>query len=69
MDNFIKTDDKMINMQYIHWVKKFTDCMEVCVKSDGCVMFKDTHQVCKDISPISYHKLNHLFVDKRLEFL
>jgi hypothetical protein len=61
MDNFIKTDDKMINAQYIRWVKKFTECMEVCTKANGCELFKDTHRVCKETSPISYNKLSHLF--------
>jgi hypothetical protein len=64
MENFIKTDDKMINVEYIRWVKRFTDCMEVCQKSDGCVLFKDTHRVCKETSPTSYAKLNHLFEKK-----
>lgn len=62
--NFIKTDEKTINMQYIRWVKKFTDCMEVCTKSDGCVLFKDTHRVCKETSPHSYNRLNQLFEPK-----
>lgn len=64
MDNFIKTDDKIINVQYIRWVKKFADCMEVCQKSDGCILFKETHRVCKETSPISYNQLNHLFEKK-----
>ena len=61
MDNFIKSDDKMINVEYIRWVKKFAECMEVCQKSDGCVMFRDTHRVCRETSPISYNILNQLF--------
>jgi len=61
MDNFIKTDEKMINVQYIRWIWKFTNCMEVCTKSNGCEVFKNTHRVCKDISPISYQKLDQLF--------
>ena len=65
---FIKTDDRVINMQYIHWVKKFTECMEVCTKSEGCVLFKDTHRVCKETSPISYNRLSHLFENKQLSF-
>jgi len=64
MENFIKTDDKMINVEYIRWVKKFSECMEVCQKSDGCVLFRDTHRVCKETSPISYHRLNLLFEKK-----
>ena len=62
--NFIKTDEKLINMQYIRWVKRFTECMEVCTKSDGCRLFQDTHRVCKETSPISYNRLEHLF-DKK----
>ena len=62
---FIKTDDKLVNMQHIRWLKKFTDCMEVCTRSDDCVLFKDTHRVCKETSPISYTRLNHLFEEKK----
>ena len=62
---FIKTDDKAINLQYIRWVKKFSECMEVCAKSDGCVLFKDTHRVCKETSPQSYDKLNHCFDENK----
>jgi ribulose 1,5-bisphosphate carboxylase large subunit-like protein len=62
MDHFIKTDEKVINMHYIRWIKKFTDCMEVCTKSDGCELFKHTHRVCKETSPAAYHKLNHAFL-------
>ena len=36
---YIKTDDnKVINKKYIRWVKKMGDCMEVCTKSNGCVL-------------------------------
>jgi hypothetical protein len=65
MENeFIKTDDRLIQMQHIRWIKKFTDCMEICTKSDGCVLFKDTHRVCKETSPISYQKLSHMWEHK-----
>ena len=65
MENeFIKTDDKLIQVQHIRWMKKFTDCMEVCTKSNGCTLFKDTHRVCKETSPISYQKLSHMWEHK-----
>lgn len=59
--SYIKTDDnKVINEKYIRWVKKMNDCLEVCVKSDGCYS-NSTHRICKLYNIDSYNKLNTLF--------
>lgn len=59
---YIKTDDnKVINKKYIRWIKKIGDCMEVCTKSNGCVLKTDTHTICKLYSVDSYNKLNKHF--------
>ena len=58
---YLKTDDnKIINEKYIRWVKKMSDCVEVCVKSNGCTP-DTTHRICKVNNPFSYNKLNKLF--------
>jgi len=56
---YIKTDDnKIINENHIRWVKKLTDCLEVCTKSTGCnTLHNDTHKICKCNNLISYNKL------------
>jgi hypothetical protein len=60
--NFIKTDDnKIINEKCIRWVKKMDECLEVCIKSDGCRDGVNTHKICKLNNPNSYEKLNRLF--------
>ena len=63
MENiFIKTDEnKIINQKCIKWVKKIGNCLEVCTKSNGCTVGKDTHRVCKFYTPDSYNKLNAVF--------
>ncbi len=59
---YINTDDnKVINEKYIRWVKKIGDCMEVCSKSNGCVLKTGTHTICKMYNLDSYNKLNKLF--------
>jgi hypothetical protein len=59
---YIKTDEnKVINEKYIRWIKKMGDCLEVCTKSDGCVVKKDTHTICKIYNLDSYNKLNPHF--------
>jgi hypothetical protein len=56
--SFLKTDDnKIINEKCIRWVKKMEECLQVCMKSDGCEGAKDTHKICKETNPISYKKL------------
>jgi hypothetical protein len=62
MPHFIKADDnKIINEKAILWVKKMDDCLEVCVKQDGCACKVNTHRICKINSLDSYNKLNSLF--------
>lgn len=61
---YIKTDDnKVINEKYITWVKKMGDCLEVCTKSDGCVLKRDTHSICKLYSLEGFNKLNKHFTE------
>jgi len=64
MDNtFIKTDNnKIINEKCIRWVKKMDECLEVCIKSDGCREGINTHKICKVNNSRSYEKLNRLFM-------
>ena len=60
---YFKTDEnKIINEKHIRWVKKMSDCLEVCTKSTGCsVETKDTHKICKLNNLDSYNKLNKHF--------
>ncbi len=61
---FIKTDNNIIiNEKYIRWVKKISDCLEVCTRSKGCDIqhYSNTHRICKSNSPESYNKLNQHF--------
>jgi hypothetical protein len=59
---WIKTDNNcLINEKFIRWVKKMNDCLEVCVKSDGCSIGSSTHKICKINSPDSYRHLNQHF--------
>ena len=64
---YFKTDDnRIINENCIRWVKKMSDCLEVCIKISGCNLEdnkdnKDTHKICKINNPDSYNKLNEYF--------
>jgi len=59
---YFKTDEnKAINEKHIRWIKKINNCLEVCTKSNGCVVKKDTHSICKLYTPDSYDKLNKAF--------
>jgi len=59
---FIKTDNNIIiNEKAIVWVKKMNDCLDVCIKSDGCTHGINTHRICKLNSPEGYSKLNKFF--------
>ena len=61
---YFKTDDnRIINENCIRWVKKMSDCLEVCIKISGCNLEdnKDTHKICKLNNPDSYNKLNEYF--------
>jgi len=61
--SYIKADDsKIIKESSIIWVKKISDCLEVCTKTTGCSGGgTDTHKICKLNNPESYHKLNKQF--------
>jgi hypothetical protein len=60
---YLKTDEnKIINENCIRWVKKMSDCLEVCTKSIGCNIYNGgTHRICKINNPESYNKLNKHF--------
>jgi hypothetical protein len=62
-NSYLKTDDnKIINEKQIRWVKKMSDCLEVCTKSNGCFSKNyDTHKICKVNNLDSYNKLNQFF--------
>ena len=59
---YFKTDDnRIINEKSILWVKKMSNCLEVCAKSIGCLDNGDTHRICKVNNLDSYNKLNKHF--------
>jgi hypothetical protein len=62
---YFKTDDnRIINENCVRWVKKMSDCLEVCIKQSGCALLcdnGDTHKICKLNNPDSYSKLNKHF--------
>jgi hypothetical protein len=61
---YIRTDENtFINRHCIRWVKKMNDCLEVCIKTPGCIPKKDTHKICKISNPNSYNKLNALLTE------
>jgi len=61
---YIKADDnQVINEKYIRWIKKMGNCLEVCTKTDGCVIKRDTHTICKLYSVESYNRLNKHFTE------
>jgi hypothetical protein len=58
---YIKADNnKILNASCIKWVKKMDECMEICMKGDGCYI-GDTSRLCKINNPESYEKLNKHF--------
>ena len=60
--SYVKTDDnKVINEQCIKWVKKMNDCLEVCIRTNGCRVGVNTHVICNSNNPESYKKLHKLF--------
>jgi hypothetical protein len=60
--SYLKTDNKkIISEKHIRWVKKMSECLEVCTKSVGCDSNGDTHKICKLNNPDSYNKLNKHF--------
>ena len=59
--HYIKTDEsRIINENCIKWVKKIDECLEVCMKGNGCYI-GDTHKICKINNPKSYEKLIKYF--------
>jgi hypothetical protein len=61
-NSYLKSDDnKIINEKYIRWVKKMSECLEVCTKFDGCLSGHTTQRICKINNPDSYNKLNKEF--------
>lgn len=62
--SYLKTDDnKILNEKQIRWVKKMSECLEVCTRSIGCSGNNsgDTHKICKLNNLDSYNKLNKHF--------
>jgi hypothetical protein len=61
-NTYIKTDDnKIMNETCITWVHKIDECMEICIKQNGCILGDDIHKVCKLNNLNSYNKLNKIF--------
>lgn len=61
-NKFIKVNDNtVINKNTIRWIKKYDECLAVCNKSDGCIVGRGTHTVCKLTNPDSYALLNKYF--------
>ena len=59
---YIKTDDnRIINKTHIIWVKKISECLEICTKTDGCSVGINTHKICKLHNESSYNELNRHF--------
>ena len=59
---FIKVDNNtVINVNTIRWVKKMDECLALCNKSDGCIINRTTHTVCKVNNNDSYNLLNKYF--------
>jgi len=60
---YLKTDNnRIINENCIRWVKKMSDCLEVCTRTNGCdINNGNTHKICKLNNPDSYNKLNKYF--------
>jgi len=61
--SYLKADNnKIINETCIKWVKKISECLEVCTKSSGCsTSSEDIHKICKINNLDSYNKLNKFF--------
>jgi hypothetical protein len=61
-NNYIKADDNtIINEKCIRWVKKMSECLEVCSVSTGCNVKYNTLKICKVNNLDSYNKLNKYF--------
>ena len=63
---YLKTDrNVIIRERSIIWAKQMNECLEVCVKSDGCTSGINTHKICKINSPASYDRLIKYFATNR----
>lgn len=61
-NSYIKADDNtIINEKCIRWVKKMSECLEVCSVSTGCTVKYNTLKICKINNFDSYNKLNKYF--------
>lgn len=62
-NKYIKVDNnKIINESCIRWIKKMDECLEICIKVNGCHgNLIDTHKICKINNYDSYTKLNKSF--------
>jgi len=66
--SYVKADDdKLINEACIRWVKKIDECLEICVKSDGCAVGRQTHRLCNFNNPDSYAYFQSKFAKKSEE--
>ena len=63
---FLRTDnDVIINKYAILWVIKMDECLNVCMRSNGCYNVPtDTHRICKNMNSASYEELNRHFAQK-----
>jgi len=60
--SYIKADNNIIIQENkIRWIKKMSDCLEVCAKFNGCTIGCDTLKICKTNSTDSYNKFNSMF--------
>ena len=66
-EKFIKVDnDKVLNLEFIRWIKKTDECFYICSKMNGCYSNNEninngTNRVCKSTNSVSYNKLAKLF--------
>ena len=66
-EKFIKVDnDKVLNFEFIRWIKRKDECFYICSKVDGCISNENfigngTNRVCKSTNSFSYNKLAKLF--------
>lgn len=66
-ENFIKVDgDRILNVNFIRWIKKTDECFNICSRMDGCYSSENTisintHSVCKSTNSESYHKILKLY--------
>jgi hypothetical protein len=61
-NDFILCDgDRVVNTKYIRWIQRLNETMEICTKSTGCAMGKNTIKISKLLYPQSYSKLNVMF--------